>query len=242
MAQKPAVFVLGSPLPGFIYPQSTVHLPDFRETRTLKQHQAAGQGNGCDFGNTKTGAPVYAMVAGKLEQLYIQDAGRHGVLDQLGDGSLIARIFQANGDNQGYAHFLRFAPGLKRGQQIARGQYLGAVGTSGAPGQPHLHCHHQDGRLRSYEVYGLLEQNHSIQFNAGTNGVNIRRAPGLAAPIWAVARADGIYAVPAQRVAGHDDPLTPRPAAQVAKDGYLWLPRRLAGQDVWVARNFVHFV
>ena len=40
-----------------------------------------------------------------------------------------------------YAHLDRYAPGLKEGQVVTRGQVIGYVGTSGnaSPQTPHLH-------------------------------------------------------------------------------------------------------
>ena len=40
-----------------------------------------------------------------------------------------------------YAHLDQYAPGLKEGQKVRRGQRLGTVGTTGnaAPDAPHLH-------------------------------------------------------------------------------------------------------
>ena len=240
VTQKAAVFVLGSPVPGYIWPHGVFHLPAFTESRTLAGHIAAHTALGCDFSNGRTGDPVTAMVAGEVYQLYVQHTP-----GELGDGALIVRVRQAGGRNQGYAHLLNFAPGLKVGHSVARGQLLGHVGKSGvstAQEHPeHLHCHDQDAAGNHHEVYAELEQNHSIQFNANASGVNIRLAPGLAGSIWAVARTAGIY-VGGTRIGGHDDLLSPREAAQVTKDGYQWLPRRIANHDVWVARPFVHFV
>jgi|GEM_PF-4165584 len=230
--------LLGNPLPGFIHPEGWPRPAgslDFEETSTLAQHLASGRAAGCDFGNGRTGAWVVAMLAGVVYQKYTQHTP-----GQVGDGANIVRIRQPSGRNQGYAHLLNFAADMRVGLAVARGHLLGWVGMSGAPGQPHLHCHDQDAAGAHHEVYAELEQTHAIQVNPGSVP-NIRLAPGLAGSIWGVARLDGIYHG-ATRVAAHDVFMLPRPAVQVAVDGYIWLPRRLLGVDVWIARPFVHFV
>lgn len=236
MAQLPAAYVLGSPLPGVIYPRHAAPpAGSFVESFTLAEHIAAGRAKGCDFtrGNS-VGAAVYAMRAGVVYQRYVQHTP-----GQEGDGALIIRIKAADGHNQGYAHLLDFRVAL--GQSVVRGQLIGHQGQSGAPRGPHLHCHDQTtSSLNHHEVWNLLEQNRSVQFNA-TASANLRSAPGIAAPIYANRNSSGIFHQ-GVKIAGPDALLTPHLAAEVVKDGYVWLPKRIGAANVWVARNFVHFV
>jgi len=75
--------------------------------------------------------PVHAVDNGTVEKLFTSKAGG-------------LTIYQFDPDSQFcyyYAHLERYARGLHEGQQIARGEVIGYVGTSGnAPAQtPHLH-------------------------------------------------------------------------------------------------------
>lgn len=49
------------------------------------------------------------------------------------------RIRHAGGLESGYAHLSRFAPGLRSGQRVRRGQVIAYVGSTGASTGPHLH-------------------------------------------------------------------------------------------------------
>jgi len=77
------------------------------------------------------GTPVIAAGSGTLEKLFRSDAGGNTIYVRSPDRSTIHY----------YAHLQAYAPGLKEGQEITRGQQLGSVGSSGNanPAAPHLH-------------------------------------------------------------------------------------------------------
>jgi murein DD-endopeptidase MepM/ murein hydrolase activator NlpD len=82
---------------------------------------------GIDYGAPR-GTPVLAAEAGVIE-----DLGRHGHY------GLYLRIRHSSGVETAYAHLARFAPGLKRGMHVERGQEIAAVGTTGYATGPHLY-------------------------------------------------------------------------------------------------------
>ena len=77
------------------------------------------------------GTPVRAAVSGEVVRLFTSDKGG-------------LTIYQLGSDRRTvyyYAHLDSYAPGLKAGQRVRRGQFLGGVGDTGnaAPGNTHLH-------------------------------------------------------------------------------------------------------
>ena len=75
-----------------------------------------------------TGTPVVAARGGRIA--VVGDGGSYGNVVYLDhDGGLQSR----------YAHLDRFAPDLKQGQQVAAGDVIGFVGTTGRSTGPHLH-------------------------------------------------------------------------------------------------------
>ena len=110
--------------------------------------------------------PVEGIVADQLTRQFDEPRGgsrRHEAIDILAprgtpvravDGGTIARLFHSKGGgitiyqfdpsekfSYYYAHLERYAPGLKEGDPVRKGQVIGYVGTSGnAPKDtPHLH-------------------------------------------------------------------------------------------------------
>jgi len=75
--------------------------------------------------------PVFAVEDGRIARLFLSDAG--GITIYQYDPSMTYVYY--------YAHLERYAPGLKEGQQVKRGEVIGYVGTTGnAPrNTPHLH-------------------------------------------------------------------------------------------------------
>jgi murein DD-endopeptidase MepM/ murein hydrolase activator NlpD len=75
--------------------------------------------------------PVVAVEAGRIAKLFTSDQG----------GLTIYQFDPTETYSYYYAHLERYAPDLKEGDQVARGQLLGYVGTSGnaGPDNPHLH-------------------------------------------------------------------------------------------------------
>jgi murein DD-endopeptidase MepM/ murein hydrolase activator NlpD len=77
------------------------------------------------------GTPVVAAVDGKVEKLFTSDAG--GLTVYQFDPSATYAYY--------YAHLDSYAPGLREGMQLRRGDVIGTVGSTGnaSPDGPHLH-------------------------------------------------------------------------------------------------------
>jgi murein DD-endopeptidase MepM/ murein hydrolase activator NlpD len=78
------------------------------------------------------GTPVVAAAPGRLEKLFYSKGG----------GGVTAYVRSLDGKwSYYYAHLQDYAPGLKEGMTIRRGQMLGRVGFTGNanPAGPHLH-------------------------------------------------------------------------------------------------------
>ena len=77
------------------------------------------------------GTPVLAAAPGTVERLFQSDAGGNTIYVRSQDRQTIHY----------YAHLQDYAPGLREGQSVQRGQRLGSVGSSGNadPAAPHLH-------------------------------------------------------------------------------------------------------
>jgi peptidoglycan LD-endopeptidase LytH len=75
--------------------------------------------------------PIHAVEAGTIAKLFFSQAGGRTIY-QFDPGGRFCYY---------YAHLERYAPGLKEGDRVARGDVIGYVGTSGnaPPGTPHLH-------------------------------------------------------------------------------------------------------
>ena len=75
--------------------------------------------------------PVLAVDAGRIVKLFSSNLG----------GLTIYQFDPTETYCYYYAHLESYAPGLKEGDQVARGQVIGYVGTSGnaGPDNPHLH-------------------------------------------------------------------------------------------------------
>ena len=77
------------------------------------------------------GTSVIAAASGVVEKLFSSDAGGTTIYVRSGDRQTIHY----------YAHLSEYAPGLKEGMRVRRGQRLGTVGSTGNadPEAPHLH-------------------------------------------------------------------------------------------------------
>ena len=77
------------------------------------------------------GTPVIAAAAGTVEKLFNSKLGGLTVYVRRTGGAWVDY----------YAHLDSYAPGLAEGQQVAQGQIIAAVGSTGDadPGAPHLH-------------------------------------------------------------------------------------------------------
>ncbi|UGQ48041.1 M23 family metallopeptidase [Massilia endophytica] len=77
------------------------------------------------------GTPVFAVADGKIVKLFNSKPG----------GLTVYQFDVAEKYSYYYAHLDRYAPNLKEGQPIRRGEMIGYVGTTGNadPATPHLH-------------------------------------------------------------------------------------------------------
>jgi len=77
------------------------------------------------------GTPVFAVADGKIMKLFTSKPG----------GLTVYQYDVLEKYSYYYAHLDRYAPNLKEGQDIRRGEMIGYVGTSGNadPATPHLH-------------------------------------------------------------------------------------------------------
>jgi murein DD-endopeptidase MepM/ murein hydrolase activator NlpD len=77
------------------------------------------------------GTAVIAAAPGTVEKLYFSNAGGNTIYVRSGDRQTIYY----------YAHLSAYAPSLREGQHVARGQPLGEVGSTGNAdlSAPHLH-------------------------------------------------------------------------------------------------------
>ncbi|MCW5734452.1 MAG: M23 family metallopeptidase [Enhydrobacter sp.] len=82
---------------------------------------------GVDFA-VPQGTPVYAASEG-----VVTGARRNG-----GYGNWV-RVDHGDGVETAYGHLLRFAPNIKTGARVARGQLIGLSGNTGRSTGPHLH-------------------------------------------------------------------------------------------------------
>lgn len=99
-------------------------LDDFADRRGDRVHEAI------DIPAPR-GTPVRAVDDGTVRKLFVSRAGGNTVYQFDRDGAYCYY----------YAHLDAYAPGLREGQAVTRGQLLGTVGTSGnsPPDRPHLH-------------------------------------------------------------------------------------------------------
>ena len=77
------------------------------------------------------GSAVLAATDGRVEKLFTSNAG----------GLTVYQFDPAGTHAYYYAHLERYAPGLREGQQLRRGDVIGEVGSTGNanPDAPHLH-------------------------------------------------------------------------------------------------------
>ena len=98
---------------------------------TFSQSRAAGRSHEAIDIAAPRGTPVVAVADGKVEKLFLSKPG----------GLTVYQFDTAGKLAYYYAHLDRYAPELKEGQQLKRGDLVGFVGSSGNadPAHPHLH-------------------------------------------------------------------------------------------------------
>jgi murein DD-endopeptidase MepM/ murein hydrolase activator NlpD len=77
------------------------------------------------------GRAVLAVADGRIDKIHWSEEGGRTVYQRAPDGRTLYY----------YAHLDRYAPGLREGQKVRRGQRIATVGSTGNadPGAPHLH-------------------------------------------------------------------------------------------------------
>lgn len=136
-APTPALPSAGLPRAPAAAPSSTLLLP----VAGIKPAQLSDTFNDARAGGARIhdaldimaprGTPVLAAVDGKVEKLFTSDAG-----------GLTVYQFDPTGTYcYYYAHLDAYAPGLREGQVLKRGDVIGTVGSTGNanPDGPHLH-------------------------------------------------------------------------------------------------------
>jgi len=116
---------------GLAIPVAGINARDLVDTYTQSRAGGARVHNAIDIMAPK-GTPVIAAAPGTVEKLFFSNGG----------GGISAYIRSEDGQwMYYYAHLDSYAPGLKEGQKVARGDPIGTVGTSGNadPAGPHLH-------------------------------------------------------------------------------------------------------
>lgn len=116
---------------GLAVPVAGVDAADLVDTYTQARAGGARRHDAIDI-MAPEGTPVVAAAPGTVERLFFSQGG----------GGVTAYI--RSGDRRWsyyYAHLQGYAPGLREGQRVERGQVIGYVGSTGnaSPEGPHLH-------------------------------------------------------------------------------------------------------
>jgi murein DD-endopeptidase MepM/ murein hydrolase activator NlpD len=141
-----------NPVPGHIYGpmERWPGRPTFHVAATFAQHIASKRPPGVDISNQREGDPVLACDNGVIA---------HVLRDPNGALIVRLRVDSMVGTLLGYAHLHSYT--VSEGQRVKRGQVIGRVGSTGAPGQPHLHLGmNVNGRER--DVWPYLQQNQEV--------------------------------------------------------------------------------
>jgi len=116
---------------GLAIPVAGIQADDLIDTFTQARAGGARRHDAIDI-MAPHGTPVVAAAPGEVDKLFYSDGG----------GGVTAYVRSPDGRwSYYYAHLQRYAPGLKEGQKVRRGQVIGYVGSTGNanPEGPHLH-------------------------------------------------------------------------------------------------------
>lgn len=116
---------------GLAVPVAGVRSEDLVDTFTQARAGGARRHDAIDI-IAPHGTPVVAAAPGTVERLFFSEGG----------GGITVYIRSPDERwSYYYAHLERYAPGLKEGQEVERGQVVGYVGSTGNanPEGPHLH-------------------------------------------------------------------------------------------------------
>lgn len=97
---------------------------------TFDQTRGQGRHEAIDIMEPR-GTPVHAVVDGSIAKLFLSKPG----------GNTIYLFDQAGEFCYYYAHLDRYAPNLREGMHVSRGEVIAFVGSTGnaSPSAPHLH-------------------------------------------------------------------------------------------------------
>lgn len=129
MVMVPAPQVATAPSGALLMPVAGVRTDQIVDT--FAQARAGGRVHDAIDIMAATGTDVLAAAPGTVEKLFLSRLGGKTIYVRSQDRRTIYY----------YAHLNDYAAGLGEGQQVARGQRLGAVGYTGNanPARPHLH-------------------------------------------------------------------------------------------------------
>jgi peptidoglycan LD-endopeptidase LytH len=130
-APAPTTYLVPNTPPGRLaIPVVGVASGQLADTFTQAREEGARRHDAIDI-MAPRGTPVIAAASGKVEKLFLSDAGGKTVYVRSPDRRLVYY----------YAHLDRYAPSLREGQTIKRGDAIGTVGSTGNanPEGPHLH-------------------------------------------------------------------------------------------------------
>ena len=116
---------------GLAIPVAGVKADQLTDTYTQSRAGGARRHDAIDI-MAPAGTPVLAAAPGTVEKLFFSDGG----------GGITAYIRSDDANwSYYYAHLQGYAPGLKEGQKVKRGQMIGRVGATGnaSAAGPHLH-------------------------------------------------------------------------------------------------------
>jgi peptidoglycan LD-endopeptidase LytH len=120
-----------APAAGLIIPVQGVRADQLSDTYSQARAGGARVHDAIDI-MAPRGTPVAAAAAGTVEKLFFSHGG----------GGITVYVRSVDGRwSYYYAHLDAYAPGLREGQRLARGDPVGTVGSTGnaSPAGPHLH-------------------------------------------------------------------------------------------------------
>lgn len=115
---------------GWIIPVAGIGRAELVDTYTQSRDGGERVHNAIDIA-APAGTPVVAAAAGRVEKLFLSNDGGNTVYIRLPGEEILTY----------YAHLGAYAQGLREGQPVQQGQFIGTVGSTGNadPAAPHLH-------------------------------------------------------------------------------------------------------
>lgn len=105
------------------------------------------------------GTPVIAAAPGRVEKLFLSEAGGNTVYIRSPDRRLSFY----------YAHLQQYASGLREGESVQQGQLIGYVGDTGNAGAGNTHLHFGVARMRAGDEWHGGEPVNPYPLLAGRN-------------------------------------------------------------------------